>query len=192
MSAKHRVFEERAEEYDRWYEEHRSEYHAELAHLRCVLPVIDTSAIEVGVGSGRFAVPLGIPLGIEPSHALGRMARQRGIEVIRGRAECIPIKNGSCSSILLVTVICYLDDPVLAFRELHRILVPQGFLVIGFIEREGIIVHKFLHEREKHRFLSHARFYSLPEVQELLEDSRFHMLTVDSWAGFCIVSAQKG
>jgi SAM-dependent methyltransferase len=119
------------------------------------------------------------------------MARQRGIEVIRARAECIPIRDGSCSSVLLVTVICYLDDPILAFRELHRILAPQGFLIIGFIEREGIIVQKFLHEKKKHRFLSLARFYSFPEVQALLEDTRFHMITVDSWDGFCVISAHK-
>jgi hypothetical protein len=28
--------------------------------------------------------------------------------------------------VLMVTVICFLDDPVQAFREIHRIIVPQG------------------------------------------------------------------
>ncbi len=185
------VFEQYAEEYDHWFEEHRSEYHAELARIRRVLPAIDSRAIEVGVGSGRFAAPLGITLGIEPSRALGRMARRRGIEVIRGRAESIPIRDESCSSVLLVTVICFLDDPVPAFRELHRILIPQGTLVLGFIEREGQIAQKYLREGGKRRFLSHARFYSSDEVQALIKGTGFRVARIDSQAGFCVIAAQK-
>jgi SAM-dependent methyltransferase len=185
------VFEKYAVEYDHWFGEHRSEYHAELARIRRVLPAIDSRAIEVGVGSGRFAAPLGITLGIEPSRALGRMARRRGIEVIRGRAESIPIRDESCSSALLVTVICFLDDPVPAFRELHRILIPQGTLVLGFIERGGQIARKYLRGGGKRRFLSHARFYSSDEVRALLENAGFRVITVDSQAGFCVVSSRK-
>ncbi|WP_243670029.1 hypothetical protein [Methanoculleus chikugoensis] len=52
------VFERFAEEYDRWFEEHRAEYHAELARIRRLLPPCpDARAVEVGVGSGRFAAP---------------------------------------------------------------------------------------------------------------------------------------
>ncbi len=185
------VFEQFAEEYDHWFDEHRKEYQAELARIQRVLPSIDSHAIEVGVGSGRFAAPLGITLGIEPSRALGRMARQRGIEVIRGRAESIPIRDESCSSVLLVTVICFLDDPIQAFREFHRILIPQGTLVLGFIEREGLIAQKYLREGGKRRFLSRARFYSYNEVQALLKSTGFRVVRVDSRAGFCVIAAQK-
>ncbi len=186
------VFERFAEEYDRWFEEHRTEYQAELARIRRLFPHPDSRAVEVGVGSGRFAAPLGIPLGIEPSRALGRMARRRGIEVIRGRAESIPIRDESCSSVLMVTVICFLDDPVLAFGELHRILAPKGSLVLGFIEREGEIAQKYLHDAGKHRFLSRARFYSSGEVRELLGRTGFRVAEVDSRAGFCVIAARKG
>ena len=185
------VFERFAEDYDRWFEEHRTEYHAELARIRRILPYPDTRAIEVGVGSGRFAAPMGITLGIEPSRALGRMAHQRGIEIIRGRAESISIRDGSCSSVLLVTVICFLDDPVPAFREIHRILVPQGTLVLGYIEREGQIAQRYLREKGKRRFLSHARFYSSDEVQALLRGTGFRVAKLDSQVGFCVIAAQK-
>jgi SAM-dependent methyltransferase len=185
------VFEEYAEDYDRWFDEHRHEFHAELARIRKVFPTPDSRSIDVGVGSGRFAAPLGVPLGIEPSRALGRLARQRGIEVIRGRAESIPVRNGSCSSVLLVTVICFLDDPEAAFREISRILVRHGTLVLGFIEREGQIARKYLHEKGKHRFLSHARFYSHDEVLALLNRAGFRATKVDCRVGFCVIAAQK-
>jgi SAM-dependent methyltransferase len=185
------VFEQFAEDYDRWFEEHRAEYCAELARIRRLFPRPDSRALEVGVGSGRFAAPLGVPLGIEPSCALGRMARRRGIEVIRGRAESIPLRDGSCSSALMVTVICFLDDPVLAFREIHRILVPGGSLVLAFLERDGEVARRYLHEREKHRFLSRARFYASGEVREFLERTGFRVTEVDSRAGFCVIAARK-
>jgi SAM-dependent methyltransferase len=186
------VFERFALEYDHWFDEHPIEYQAELARVRRLLSSVDSHAIEVGIGSGRFAAPLGIALGIEPSRALGRMARRRGIEIICGRAEAIPIRDGSCSSVLMVTVICFLDDPVQAFREIHRIIVPQGAFILGFIEREGQIARKYLHDKEKHRFLSSAHFYSSDEVEALLNGTGFRVITVDSHAGFCVIAARKG
>jgi len=86
------VFEEYAKEYDRWFDEYPDEYHAELARIQRVLTAPDSRSIEVGVGSGRFAGPLGVTLGVEPSRALGQMARQRGIEVIRGRSRLSPLR----------------------------------------------------------------------------------------------------
>ena len=185
------VFEEYAEDYDRWFDEHRNEYLQELSRIREVLLAPDSRSIEVGVGSGRFAAPLGIRLGIEPSRALGRMARQRGIEVIRGRVEALPLMDGSCSSVLLVTVICFLEDPIPAFRELHRILVPGGPLTLAFIERMGPIHQRYLQEGGKGRFLSVAQFYSQGEVRALLEETGFTVTEVDARAGFCVIMAQR-
>lgn len=185
------VFEEYADDYDRWFDEHRDEYLAELARIRQVLPAPDSRSIDVGVGSGRFAAPLGVPLGIEPSRALGRMARQRGIEIIRGRVESIPVKTGSCSSVLMVTVICFLDDPEAAFREVHRILARHGTLVLGFIEREGKVARKYLHEKGKHRFLSRACFYAHDDVLAMLNRTGFQVTKIDCRVGFCVIAAQK-
>ena len=185
------VFEEYAEDYDRWFDEHRNEYLQELSRIREVLLAPDSRSIEVGVGSGRFAAPLGIRLGIEPSRALGRMARQRGIEVIRGRVEALPLMDGSCSSVLLVTVICFLEDPIPAFRELHRILVPGGPLTLAFIERMGPIHQRYLQEGGKGRFLSLANFYLQEEVCALLEETGFTVTEVDARAGFCVIMAQR-
>jgi SAM-dependent methyltransferase len=184
-------FEQYAEAYDRWFDEHPAEYRAELARIRQMLPAPDSRAIEVGAGSGRFAAPLGIGIGIEPSRALGRMARRRGIDVVRGRAEALPLATGSCSCVLLVTVICFLEDPAAALRELCRVLAPGGTLVLAFIERGGPVARRHLREEGKRRFLSHARFYSAGEVAALLADAGFRTDNVDSRAGFCVMAARK-
>lgn len=185
------VFEEYADDYDRWFNEHHDEYLAELSRIRQVLPPHNSRCIEVGVGSGRFAAPLGFRLGIEPSQALCQMAYQRGIEVIRGIVEALPIRDGSYSFVLFITVICFLDDPKVAFREIHRILSQGGYLLTAFIEREGMIHQKYIQKGGKGRFLSHARYYSEEEVRKFLEDNGLGVIKVDSRAGFCIIISQK-
>ena len=185
------IFDRYPEEYDRWFEDHRAVYHAELAQIRRFLPRPDSCAIEVGVGSGRFAAPLGIPIGLDLSLPLARMARGRGVDVIRGKGEAIPIGDGMCSSALLVTVICFLDDPVSVLREVHRILAPGGILVVGFLERKGEVAQRCLHGGGEHRFLSHARFYSSGEVRDLLDRTGFFVTGVESRAGFSVIAARK-
>jgi len=69
-------------------------YLSELEAVRSMLPV-DGTGIEIGVGTGRFAAPLGIKLGLEPSKSMASLARQRGIEVVEGEAEALPFEDGS-------------------------------------------------------------------------------------------------
>jgi hypothetical protein len=88
-------------------------------------------------------------------------------------------------------VICFLDSPSRALREIHRILVTRGTLVIGFIERGGAIEQKYRHKKTKKRFLSRACFFSIAEVRALLRTAGFQELRVDSSAGFCVIKVCK-
>jgi len=89
-----RVFDEHAGEYDRWFDEHEEVYQAQVRMLRGAIPY-HGRGLEVGVGSGRFAMPLGIRYGIDPSRGLVRMAQQWGIEVVLGEGEHLPYRAGS-------------------------------------------------------------------------------------------------
>ena len=53
-------------QYDAWFERHRAAYESEVAALRALATGGDRW-LEVGVGTGRFAVPLGVGYGVEPS-----------------------------------------------------------------------------------------------------------------------------
>ena len=130
------AFDEHAGDYDTWFDEHNSVYQAQLRILRGAVPDF-RRRLEVGVGSGRFGDPLGIHCGIDPSNMLAQMAKHRGVEVALGEAEHLSYRAGSFDFVLMMTVICFLDDIHRAFHEAHRVLEPGGTLVAGFIEAGG-------------------------------------------------------
>ncbi len=109
MIPSRRIFDKHAGDYDRWFDEHNDVYQAQVRMLRGAVPG-HGSGLEVGVGSGRFAVPLGICCGIDPSRGLVRMAQQRGIEVVLGEGEHLPYRAGSFDYVLMMTVIGFLED----------------------------------------------------------------------------------
>lgn len=166
------TFNEQANDYDAWFEKHPDLYMAELEAVRSFIPACG-SGIEIGVGSGRFAVPLGIPLGVEPAPRMAELARQRGIEVLEGVAEALPLADGSYDFAVMVTVVCFLDDAAQAFREARRILKPNGILVIGFIDRESELGQHYSQKKELSRFYRDASFYSVCELETLLSKAGF-------------------
>jgi SAM-dependent methyltransferase len=170
MSSK--PFEIDAERYDSWYERYRSAYESELAAIRELLPAAGRG-MEVGTGSGRFAHALGIGTGVEPSQAMARLARRRGVEVLIGAGEKLPWEGGSFDYVLMVTTLCFLDDPVAVLGEIHRVLRPGGYLLIGFIDRTTSLGQEYERRKEEQGPFRYAHLRSPEEVLELLQRARF-------------------
>jgi SAM-dependent methyltransferase len=172
MMAKIDPFDEHAEEYDAWFERHRESYLAELAAVRELLPSGGKGG-EIGIGSGMFAGPLGIPVGVEPSPRMAGLARRRGLRVLEATAEALPFADGEFDFALMVTVICFLDDVEQALREVNRILKPGGILIIGFIDRESALGREYSRKKGQSKFYRDAVFYSVHDVESMLSLSGF-------------------
>jgi SAM-dependent methyltransferase len=127
------AFEANAERYDSWYDRYPLAYESEINAIRALLPE-GGRGLEVGVGTGRFAAELGIRVGLEPSPAMGDLARKRGVEIHIGKAERMPFADGSFDFILMVTTICFLQDVPAALKEAFRVLRPDGCLMIGMLD----------------------------------------------------------
>jgi SAM-dependent methyltransferase len=191
----HEVFDAYAERYDRWFEEHRGSYLEEMKIIGNVQGA-RWADLEVGVGTGRFAAPLGIRLGIDPSRPMLLMARARGVEVIQGVAEALPFKDGSLGSVVVMTSLCYFDHPWQAFREIYRVLAPGGRIIIGFLGRGGEIVERYRYTKDKGTFLSHATFYTPGEITRMLGEAGFSDIGEDRShpafkKGFHVVTAKR-
>lgn len=166
-------FEEHAEAYDRWFEDHADFYAAELEAVRRLLPPAAAEGMEVGVGSGRFAAPLGIRLGVEPSPRMAARARSQGVEVLPGTAEDLPFADGRFPLVLMVTTLCFVDDADRSFREAFRVLEDGGCLVVGFVDKESELGRRYSARKESSRFYRPATFYSAHEVTARLEKAGF-------------------
>ncbi len=166
-------FEAHFSEYDRWFDDHRFVYLSELAALRHFISEGGTG-LEIGVGTGRFAVPLNIRVGIDPSPQMRAIARKRGLYVFGGVAEYLPFRDKQFDFALMVTTVCFVDDMKKAFREVYRILKDDGFLIVGFIDKNSFLGKAYLNKKTKSKFYRYATFYSVAEV---VGDLRY--------AGFC-------
>jgi len=151
-------FEEYTSQYEDWFERNKFLYESELAAIREQLPERG-KGIEIGVGSGRFAAPLGIRLGIEPSHKMRELAQKRGIKVIEGVAEKLPFRDSQFEFALMVTTVCFVDDIQTSFQEAYRVLKPGGYLIIGFIDKESSIGKSYQQRKKKSIFYRIATFY---------------------------------
>lgn len=165
-------FDAQADAYDAWFEKHPDFYLAELEAVRSFIPATGRG-VEIGVGTGRFAAPLGIPLGVEPSPRMAGLARQRGIEVREGVAEALPFTDDSFDFAVMVTVVCFLNDVLQAFRETCRVLKSHGILVLGFIDRDSDLGRRYGQSKEQSRFYRDATFYSVGELEALLTKAGF-------------------
>ena len=165
-------FETHTDEYEEWFEKNRFVYEAELRAVKELLPTKGKS-IEIGVGSGRFAFPLGIRLGIDPSLKMAEIAVKRGIEVQKGVAENIPFDGGRFDFALMVTAICFLNDVKAALCEAYRILKPGGALVIGFVDSTSPLGKKYEEYKAENKFYRAASFYSTDEIVSLMTGAGF-------------------
>ncbi|MHB0873965.1 MAG: class I SAM-dependent methyltransferase [Acidithiobacillus ferrooxidans] len=169
-------FETHHQRYETWFEKHEAAYISELLALRPFVPW-EGRGIEIGVGSGRFAAPLGVQVGVDPSPAMLVYAAARGVEVVEGTAENLPFAEGSFDHALVVTTICFVDSPAGMLAEARRVLRPGGRLVIGFIDRESALGQDYLAHQAASVFYREATFYSADEVAQLLRETGFSIST---------------
>lgn len=167
------AFEKHSDAYDDWFEKNQGAYEAELKAVRQLLPAGDVRGMEIGVGSGKFAVPLEIKIGVEPSEQMAVKAGKLGIEVHSGVAEALPFPADQFNFVLMVTTICFVDDVIQSFREALRVLVSGGCIIVGFVDMESELGQKYLQNRHKSKFYKEATFFSTKEVLDHLQAAGF-------------------
>jgi ubiquinone/menaquinone biosynthesis C-methylase UbiE len=163
------IFDELAQEYDKWFDENRFAYESEVLALRKFIPK-SGKGLEVGVGTGRFAIPLGVKTGVEPAKAMADIARKRGIIVVEAMAEDLPFDNVSFDFVLMVTTICFLRNPLQGLQEAKRVLKPGGYMIIGMIDKESPLGRIYEAKKNNSKFYRYAHFYSVNEVVEWLRN----------------------
>jgi SAM-dependent methyltransferase len=159
-------FDNYSDEYDDWFIINKYAFQSELNAIKKALPE-NGDAIEVGIGSGIFAAPLGIKEGVDPSETMREKAKNRGISVIDAVAENLPYADKSKDVVLMVTTICFVDDIYKSFQEVHRVLKDDGYFIIGFVDKN------YLEHKDENVFYKDAIFFGTEELYEILKETGF-------------------
>ena len=165
-------FEKHLIEYEEWFDKYLSVYQSELLAIKSIANVPE-NAVEVGIGSGLFAKPLGIKRGIDPSWAMIQKAKERGLQVNYGIAENLPWNDNSIDYALMVTTICFVDDPLKSISEVYRILKPNGTFVIGFVDKDSQVGKQYLKYKNTSIFYKDAIFFSTKEILSFFQKTGF-------------------
>jgi SAM-dependent methyltransferase len=109
--------------------------------LELVGDVKGRKVLDIGCGDGEFALELtkrgAIVTGIDSSAAMVDAARRRATQSdadVRfdiGMAEHLPFSAEQFDAVTAITILCFVEDATLVFREMARVLRPEGRLVIG-------------------------------------------------------------
>ncbi|MBI5464565.1 MAG: class I SAM-dependent methyltransferase [Ignavibacteriales bacterium] len=167
-----KAFDEFASEYDRWFDSHAFAYQSEVEAIHRFVPEKGLG-VEIGVGTGRFSVPFSITIGVEPSEAMAAIARSRGMRVHLARAEQLPFESEHFDFALMVTTLCFVEDPQAALSEAYRILKPAGSLILAIIDKNTPLGKTYESMKAVNKFYREATFYTTGEVLALLRQECF-------------------
>lgn len=168
------AFDRHVEQYEAWYEEHPAVFDSELEAIREHFNRLPETlrGIEVGLGTGRFSVPLGIREGVEPSRPMAERAIERGIEVVEARAELLPYGDMQFDFVLYVTV-CHLKNLKHAFAEAFRVLKSKGVILVGFLPKDRPVAQGYEERKRFSTFYKDAVFYTPEHIGKLLAETGF-------------------
>ncbi|MCG6956583.1 MAG: methyltransferase domain-containing protein [Gemmatimonadetes bacterium] len=169
------VFDRHVDRYEKWFERHSAAFHSELDVIRRLMGR-SRPRLEIGVGSGRFAAPLGVKYGIDPSANMLVCARARGVCVACAVAEALPFRSGAFRIVLMVTTVCFLDDETRAMNEMRRVLAPGGRAVLAFVDADSPLGRRYEERKPGNVFYRGAHFVGATEVGEMLHRTGFHEL----------------
>jgi len=163
MTITETAFDKNTLEYDNWFEKHSNTYQSEILALKEAIPM-NKKGLEIGSGTGRFSLPFNIRIGVEPSFNMSKLAEQKGMTIINAVAENLPFHNLSFDFALMVTTVCFLSDIPKAFSEVHRILKPQGEIILAIIDKNSELGKKYEIEKSENKFYKDVSFYTLTVI----------------------------
>lgn len=181
-----RYYSKRAHNYDKqkirtW----KSKFGFEARILNEVVDVVsqvkDGLILEVGVGSGRIALPLMKEIalqfvGLDLSREMLQIAQMKmsaskqKFNLLMGDAEYLPFRNNVFDAIICISVLHYFSSLKTSLVELSRALKKRGIFLYGDVTMRESDHHNFLDKLEK--TISHAHIkYSRPsEMKKLIEN----------------------
>ncbi len=136
------------ETYARWRESALGNLTEHLEQRAIYSLVGDPSGLrvlDVGCGDGAYAIEVsrrgGKVVGLDRSLPMLEAAWIRAassgvvIRFCQGAAQSLPFRDASFDLVLAVTTLCWIHEPVIAIKEMSRVLRPGGAVIVGELGR---------------------------------------------------------
>jgi len=175
--AKVEPFEKYYSRYENWFEKNKFVY---LSEIECIKKLVPKKGIgmEVGIGTGKFAIPFGIKIGVEPSKKMAEISGGKNIIVVKGTGEKLPFFDRTFDYVLMVTTVCFLDNIKKSFREVYRVLKNKGKFIIGFVDKNSSLGKFYEKGKKENVFYKFATFYSTDEIVKYMKKEKFENLKI--------------
>jgi ubiquinone/menaquinone biosynthesis C-methylase UbiE len=140
----------------------------------------DRKILDVGCGTGAVLQRLGNPeknVGIDLAPEATSFCRQRGLSNVREGDICaLPFSDASFDAVICSSVLYHqwVTDVEAAVREIHRVLIPGGMVLIN------VPAFSFLHSQHDEAVMT-ARRFRKPEIRELLLNQNFTIRRLTYW-----------
>jgi SAM-dependent methyltransferase len=137
--------------------------------------------LDVGCGTGanlKMLAAYGSAEGVDISSQAVEFCRQRGLDSVKlGPIEQLPYEDGSFDLVTALDVIEHLDDDVAGLREIRRVLVSDGQVLVfvpAFMFLWGV----------QDDVSNHRRRYTLPSLLRAVEAAGFRV----EWSSYANIS----
>ncbi|GAA1904051.1 class I SAM-dependent methyltransferase [Lapillicoccus jejuensis] len=155
-----------------WYRERR---HLLAKALDGMTP---GDALDIGAAGGgntRVLRDLGWrPAALEYGADGARVARERGLDVVRADATALPVADGSLDLVVAFDVLEHIEDDAAAVAEVRRVLRPTGTWLVAVPADPRLWS---AHDEA----VDHVRRYTRETLGAVLTDGGFTIDSMDSW-----------
>ncbi len=141
----------------------------------------DRLVLEVGIGSGRVALPLVKEtavqfVGLDISKQMLQIAQQKistnmqEFDLLIGDSENLPFRNNVFGATICTSILHYFSSAKPSLKEISRVLKKEGIFLYGDVTMHELDHDSFLDKLEKTISYAHEKYSKPSEIEDLIEN----------------------
>ena len=151
--------------------------------IKKVLPYIEGKLLDIGCGTNQLVGKYGNGVGVDV-HQWG------SVDLILKNTACLPFNNNSFDTITIIAALNHIPNRKKVLKEVHRILRPDGKIVITMIHPLISKVWHFLRKPwdadQQERKMKKGEVFGLTknEIEKMFQETNFKVIKIKKFMFF--------